>query len=259
MSEITIPTPASEIPSKLTFAHQSVTDIQAVKKHKTLLSLFQKNNVKNQKRNYESILATLHLLNQRTALSSSLKRLHRRGWRPGSPRELPNHLWESPSDLRSHRATIKEASNYRASGRLGRCLQPGPGPAGAPTPSRGSAQQSRVGQGQAAHRAQCAEGLPRGDTLPPGRRRLALCGLEADVPAAETQTASAERPHRPPRVMGCLRLIRWRRWGFTAEGESRPSTSGAVLRLTPTDSIVDQNAFFKGIQLDTFNQQYFLK
>lgn len=80
----------------------------------------------------------------------------------------------------------------------------------------------------------------------------ALCGLESDFLAAEKQTVSAERPHRPPRVMGCLRLIRWRRWDFTAEGESRPSTSGAVLKLTPTDSVVYQNAFFKGITTGYF-------
>ncbi|OWK08531.1 hypothetical protein Celaphus_00011184 [Cervus elaphus hippelaphus] len=80
----------------------------------------------------------------------------------------------------------------------------------------------------------------------------ALCGLESDFLAAEKQTVSAERPHRPPRVMGCLRLIRWRRWDFTAEGESSPSTSGAVLKLTPTVSVVYQNAFFKGITTGYF-------
>lgn len=142
------------------------------------MSLFQKNNVKNQKRKYESILCTLHLLNQITALSSSLSSKTSSGftggwWRPRLPRESPSYLRESRSDRKGG----EQLSGERA---------PGPLPAApawprrrpdVPTPSRDSAQQSRIHQGEAAHRVLCAEGLPRGDIFPPGRRRLAAAHL----------------------------------------------------------------------------------
>ena len=200
------------------------------------MSRFQKNNVKNQKRKYESILSTLHLLKQITALSSNLSSKTASGFTGGGggPACQGSHRATSGSHRAtsgSHRATSGRGTTIRRAGAWAAACSTSLAP---PPPWRPDAQPGPPGPGcspcTVCRGSSSRWHFPSRST--PTCTPPALCGLESDFLAAETHTVSAERPHRPPGVTGCLRLTRWRRWDFTAEGESWPSTSGAVPKRT---------------------------
>ena len=234
------------------------------------MSVFQKNNVKNQKRKYESILSTLHLLNQITALSSSLSSKTSSGftggwWRPRLPRESPRYLRESRSDHKGG----EQLSGKRAPGRLPAApTRPHRRP-DVPPPWRPDALTSRRPAETAPNRAGstrplCAQGLPRGDSFPPGRRRLAAahlprCAGGIRLPCSWETDRLRWKTSQTTTGHGLLKAYKMAALGFYGRRRKQTLDLRCSSRTYPTDSIVYQYAFFKGIQLDTFSQQYFLE